>query len=189
MKKSGSSLGKCPECGGKIVCRGEFYGCEGFVRGCGFTLSVHSLASIGHYTITPKQMRSLLKGPTKLAFKTSSGVERIFRVELKNVDGRWRAWVDFEAGSEPEALGSCPLCGGDVVESPLSFGCSRWDEGCEFAIFKNSLKRFGGKMLGKQKARELLENGATEAEIRAFDGSMKRVRLLLDTEFGCSVEF
>ncbi len=81
------------------------------------------------------------------------------------------------------------MCGGDVVESPLSFGCSRWDEGCEFAIFKNSLKRFGGKMLGKQKARELLENGVAEAKIRRFDGSMKRVRIVLDNEFGCRVEF
>ncbi len=122
-------------------------------------------------------------------FKTSGGVERIFTVELKKVEDRWRAWVDFEAGSELEVLGSCPVCGGDVVESPLSFVCSRWDDGCEFAIFKNSLKRFGGKMLGKQKARELLENGVTEAEIKGFDGSCRRVKISLDNEFGCRVEF
>ncbi|BBG65810.1 DNA topoisomerase [Hydrogenimonas sp.] len=124
-----------------------------------------------------------------MGFKTSSGVERIFTVELKKVDGKWRAWVDFEAGSEPEVLGSCPLCGSDVVESPLSFGCSKWDNGCRFAIFKNSLKRFGGKMLGKHVAAELLRSGETEVKIRAFDGSERSVRLVLDPDFGCSIDF
>jgi len=122
-----------------------------------------------------------------MEFKSSNGVERLFRVELKRVEGRWRAWVDFESGRE--VIGSCPVCGGDVVETPLSFGCSRWSEGCEFAIFKNSLKRFGGKMLDKRKAGELLKNGVTQARIRGFDGSYRSVRVSLDNEFGCRVEF
>ncbi len=188
MKRSGS-LGFCPACGEDIVARSGFYGCSGYAGGCDFTLSIHALSSIGHYRITPKQMRGLLKGPTPLAFRTSSGVERIFTVELKKIDGRWRAWVDFDAGSELEVLGACPLCGADVVETPLSYGCSRWEEGCQFAIFKNSLKRFGGTMLSKQKARTLLAKGCTEVLIRDFDGRSRSVRLLLDETYGCSVLF
>ncbi|WP_457595628.1 hypothetical protein [Hydrogenimonas sp.] len=188
MKHSGS-LGPCPACGEDIVARSGFYGCSGFAQGCDFTLSLHALASIGHYQISAKQMRKLLKGPTQMGFRTSSGVERIFTVELKKIDGRWRAWVDFDAGSELEVLGECPLCGGDVVETPLSYGCSRWEEGCEFAIFKNSLKRFGGKMLSKQKARKLLADGETEVVIRRFDGGERSVPLLLDTTYGCRVLF
>jgi ssDNA-binding Zn-finger/Zn-ribbon topoisomerase 1 len=189
MKKVANSVGKCPKCGGDVINRGEFYGCIGFREGCDFTVSAFALAELGHYKISPKQMRKLLKGPTQMTFKTSSGVERLFTVELKEIDGKFRPWIDFDAGSELEVLGSCPLCGADVVESPLSYGCSRWEEGCEFAIFKNSVKRFGGKMLSKAKAKELLSKGCTEVTIRAFDKSERKVSLLLDKEYGCKIDF
>ncbi|BDY11847.1 hypothetical protein [Hydrogenimonas cancrithermarum] len=187
--KAAGKLGTCPECGSDIVNRGDFYGCEGFREGCDFTVSVHALAELGHYCISPKQMRKLLKGHARMIFKTSSGVERIFDVELKKVDGKWRPWIDFEAGGELEVLGACPLCGADVVESPLCFGCSRWEEGCDFAIFKNSIKRFGGKMLSKTKAKELLAKGVTDVTIRAFDGSERKVKLFLDNDYGCKIDF
>ncbi len=182
-------MGKCPECGGDILAYGRFYGCKGFDEGCGFTISADALASLGHPLISPKQMRGLLKGSVKMGFKTSSGVERIYSVELKRIDGRWRAWIDFDAGSELESLGACPLCGSDVTESPLSYGCSKWEEGCGFAIFKNSLKRYGGKMLSKQKAKELLREGMTEVTIKSFEGRDRRVTLFLDEEYGCKIGF
>ncbi len=189
MKKRVSSLGKCPACGDEIVARSGFYGCNGYKDGCSFTLSFNALASIGHPNITAAQMRALLKGAAKMEFKTANGVERIFSVELKEIDGKWRAWIDFDAGSELESLGECPLCGADVVESMLSFCCSKWREGCEFAIFKNSIKRFGGKMVTKQKAIELLKSGQTRVSIKGLNGSRRDVTLLLDEEFGCKVVF
>ncbi|WP_456322980.1 hypothetical protein [Hydrogenimonas sp.] len=189
MKKAANSVGKCPKCGSDVINRGEFYGCDGFREGCDFTVSAFALAELGHYKISPKQMRGLLKGPVQMTFKTSSGVERLFTVGLKEMDGKLRPWIDFDAGSELEVLGSCPLCGADVVESPLGFGCSRWEEGCEFAIFKNSIKRFGGKMLSKAKAKELLSKGQTEVTIHSFDGSQRKVPLLLDNDYGCKIDF
>ncbi len=181
-------MGKCPECGNDVLAYGTFYGCKGFKEGCTFFVSAQALASLGHGNISPKQMRGLLKGSVQMSFKTSSGVERLYRVGLKRVDGRWRPWIDFDAGSEPEPLGSCPLCGADVIESPLSFGCSKWQTGCGFAIFKNSLKRFGGKMLGKRNAKELLQKGESEVTIKSFKGKRK-VTLVLDCEFGCKILF
>jgi DNA topoisomerase-3 len=189
MRKKITKLGACPRCGEPVVERQGFYGCEGWRNGCDFTVSVHALASIGHPVISSTQMRKLLRGPTRMVFKTANGVERLFMVELREMEGRWRPWIDFEAGSETEILGRCPLCGADVAESPLSYGCSRWEEGCEFAIFKNSIKRFGGKMLSKQKAKELLKAGFTTVTIRGFDGSPREVTLRLDREFGCKIDF
>ncbi|WP_300363488.1 hypothetical protein [Hydrogenimonas sp.] len=189
MQKKPIKLGDCPRCGEPVVERQGFYGCEGWREGCDFTVSVQALASIGHPVISARQMRKLLKGPTRMSFRMANGVEKLFMVELREIDGRWRPWIDFEAGSELEVLGACPLCGADVVESPLSYGCSRWEEGCEFAIFKNSIKRFGGKMLSKQKAKELLEKGVTVVTIRGFDGSQRQVPLRLDREFGCKIDF
>ena len=34
-------------------------------------------------------------------------------------------------------VGKCPECGADVIETEKAFGCSRWREGCKFAIWKN----------------------------------------------------
>ncbi|WP_353662601.1 hypothetical protein [Hydrogenimonas sp. SS33] len=189
MKKRSTILGPCPACGEAVVAREGFYGCSGWRDGCDFTVSVSALAGLGHATLSPRQMRKLLKGPVQLRFRMANGTERLFWVELKRIEGRWRPWIDFEAGAEAETLGSCPLCGADVVESPLSYGCSRWEEGCEFAIFKNCVKRFGGKMLSVQKARELLAKGETLVEIRAFDGSLRKLPLRLDKTYGTKIDF
>ncbi|WP_456450189.1 hypothetical protein [Hydrogenimonas sp.] len=186
-KKKG--LGPCPECSRSVVERENFYGCEGWREGCGFTLSKSALASLGHANLSTKQVRKLLKGPVQLRFRMANGTERLFWVELEKEEGRWRPRIDFERGAEAETLGNCPLCGADVVEYPLSFGCSRWEEGCEFAIFKNSIKRFGGKMLSAQKARELLTRGETEVTILGRDKRPRKVKALLDREFGCKIDF
>ncbi|BCD68489.1 hypothetical protein [Nitratiruptor sp. YY09-18] len=184
-----SKVGKCPKCGKAVVDRGSFYGCAGFVKGCDFSIGKSSLSHLGHPTITPKEMRALLKDSAQLSFRMSSGVERLYWVELVQKDGKYLAQVDFEAGVAAKSLGSCPVCGVDVVEYPLSFGCSRWEEGCEFAIFKDAIKRFGGKALTKKQAKELLQKGQIEVKIRGFDKKMKKVNLLLDSEFGCRVDF
>ncbi len=141
------------------------------------------------HTYSVKQMKKLLKGPLEISFKTSTGVEKIYTVELKKIDGRWRAWIDFEIGGRLERVGSCPLCGNDVIENRLGFGCCEWKNGCEFTIFKNSLKRFGGKMLQRQKAIELLKKGETDVFIKGFDGSKRRVRLYFDEEYVCRLDF
>lgn len=36
-----------------------------------------------------------------------------------------------------EVLGTCPACGGDVIDGYKAFGCSNWKDGCKFAIWKN----------------------------------------------------
>lgn|GEM_PF-1630513 len=189
MRLRENRVGLCPECGGDVTEKESFYGCTAWREGCSFTISRSALATLGHPNLSARQMRRLLKGPTQLRFRMGNGTERLFWVALEKVDGRWMPRVDFERGAEAESLGSCPLCGADVVESPLSFGCSRWDEGCEFAIFKNSIKRFGGKMLSHQKARELLKEGETTVEIRGFDRKPRKVTLRIDPVYGCKIDF
>jgi DNA topoisomerase-3 len=64
-------------------------------------------------------------------------------------------------GSSPTfaavAIGACPLCGSEVVEGPKSFGCSRWKDGCRFAIWK----RIAGKTISIKTAQALLKSGRT----------------------------
>jgi DNA topoisomerase-3 len=57
-------------------------------------------------------------------------------------------------GTRP-ALGTCPLCGSEVVEQPRSYGCGRWRDGCKFAIWKE----IAGRPISPGSARALLRRG------------------------------
>lgn len=56
---------------------------------------------------------------------------------------------------EKKTLGSCPLCGRDVVETTKGYGCSGYKDGCKFTIWKE----ISGKKIGTTAARELLAKG------------------------------
>lgn len=57
-------------------------------------------------------------------------------------------------------VGKCPECGADVIETEKAFGCSRWREGCKFAIWKNdSFITSLGKKVSYDMVKILLEHG------------------------------
>ncbi|MDE7202272.1 MAG: topoisomerase C-terminal repeat-containing protein, partial [Lachnospiraceae bacterium] len=60
----------------------------------------------------------------------------------------------------------CPLCGGDIVQTPFGYGCANYDKldenSCKFSIGK-----MAGKDLSETQIKELLTNGKT-ATIRGF---------------------
>ena len=59
------------------------------------------------------------------------------------------------AGFAAVALGPCPLCGSEVVEQEKSYGCSGWQSGCKFAIWKT----IAGKKISVRTAQALLQHG------------------------------
>lgn len=59
-----------------------------------------------------------------------------------------------------EPVGKCPECGADVIETEKAFGCSRWREGCKFAIWKNDSFIISlGKKVSYEMVKILLEHG------------------------------
>ena len=54
-------------------------------------------------------------------------------------------------------LGSCPLCGADVIEQKKSFSCQDWRSGCGFTIWKT----MSGKRISARTAKTLLRDGVT----------------------------
>ncbi|MCM1103258.1 MAG: DNA topoisomerase [Clostridium sp.] len=72
---------------------------------------------------------------------------------------------DERIGNVRESIGVCPLCHQAVVETPRSFGCSGYKEGCKFAIWKT----IAGKTISKQQAQQLLTKGRTAA-LKGFTG-------------------
>ncbi len=59
-------------------------------------------------------------------------------------------------------IGRCPECGKPVYEGKHSFYCSGYQEGCKFALWKNSLDRLGHEDITPDQATRLL-NGETIA--------------------------
>ncbi len=76
------------------------------------------------------------------------------------------------------ALGTCPLCGSEVIEQAKSFGCKGWRRGCKFAIWKT----IAGKAIGVRTAQALLRDGQTSVlhGFRSKSGKPFEARLRLD---------
>jgi len=86
---------------------------------------------------------------------------------------------------EKKALGSCPLCGRDVVETSKGYGCSGYQEGCKFTIWKE----IAGKKITPKQAGDLLSKGKTGI-IKGFKGkSGKSFDAVLVLGEGGKIEF
>ena len=85
-------------------------------------------------------------------------------------------------------LGACPLCKrGVVAENTKAYGCSRYREGCKFAIWKV----VAGKRLTERQVQALLTRGFTEA-IKGFKskaGKLFAASLKLDSDFKVAFDF
>ena len=62
------------------------------------------------------------------------------------------------------ALGSCPLCGGSVVEQTKSYGCDNWKTGCKFKIWKT----IAGKKITIRSVQALLKKGRSP-KLKGFE--------------------
>ncbi len=54
---------------------------------------------------------------------------------------------------------SCPLCGAPVQENSKAFGCSAWQKGCGFTLWKDALRKAGGPQMEEDLVRALLLEG------------------------------
>ena len=62
------------------------------------------------------------------------------------------------------ALGSCPLCGGAVVEQTKAYACDNWKSGCKFTIWKT----IAGKKITIRSVQALLKNGRSP-KLKGFE--------------------
>ncbi|WXJ84385.1 DNA topoisomerase 3 [Moorella thermoacetica] len=147
------AMGQCPLCGREVMEYPRSYGCSGYKEGCKFTI----WKEIAGKKITPGQAKELLeKGKTAIikGFKSKAGKK--FDAALVLGEGG-KINFEFAAERSHEALGKCPLCGQDVIESQKGYGCSGWKEGCKFVIWKD----IAGKKITAGQAKELLQKGRT----------------------------
>ena len=176
----------CPLCGREILVTPFGYACANRSRdgkeGCSF-----AIGKIAEKDLTESNVRELLttgKTGTIRGFKGKSGKKFDACLELVKEEGSAKIQFDFEhveAKKVKDVI--CPLCGGDIVQTPFGYGCAAYDknnpESCRFSIGK-----IAGVKLKEASVKELLQNGKT-SPIQGFvakTGMMFEAALKLDEE-------
>ena len=176
----------CPLCGGEILVAPFGYACANRSRdgkeGCSF-----AIGRIAEKDLTESNVRELLttgKTGTIRGFKGKSGKKFDACLELVKEEGSAKIQFDFEHVEAKKVKDVvCPLCGGDIVQTPFGYGCVAYDknnpESCRFSIGK-----IAGVKLKEASVKELLQNGKT-SPIQGFvakTGMMFEAALKLDEE-------
>jgi DNA topoisomerase-3 len=160
-------LGDCPRCGRPVIAGKRGFGCSGWREGCPFVL----WREYKGHALEDDQIRQLLQrrvllGP--LVFEESGEVvlQLLDNGELTEIPipvggQRQRARetgfrsAGRRSGFAPVTMGPCPLCGSEVLDQAKSYGCSGWQRGCKFAIWKT----IAGKRITARTAQALLKQG------------------------------
>ena len=176
----------CPLCGGEILVTPFGYACANRSRdgkeGCSF-----AIGRIAEKELTESNVRELLttgKTGTIRGFKGKSGKKFDACLELVKEEESAKIQFDFEHVEAKKVKDVvCPLCGGDIVQTPFGYGCAAYDknnpESCRFSIGK-----IAGVKLKEASVKELLQNGKTSL-IQGFiakTGMMFEAALKLDEE-------
>lgn len=103
---------------------------------------------------------------------------------------------------EQKVVGTCPLCGTDVVEKEKLYACSggssrkdeesgEWiNEGCQYKIFKSALNRFGKEEVTAAEVTNLLKNGEIEVElVSKKNGKAYTAKAVTNEQWGIQVKF
>ena len=160
----------CPMCGGQIQKTSFGYGCMNYdqqdPQSCRF-----AIGTLAGRDLTEAQVKALLTGgrtETIRGFKSKTGKKFDACVALETDEtGRKYLKFDFDHVEAKKIKDvSCPLCGGDIVQTPFGYGCANYKkddpESCRFSIGK-----MGEKTLNEAQVKQLLTEGRT-ATIRGF---------------------
>ena len=162
---------RCPICKGDIVQTPFGFGCANYSKdnpeSCRF--SIGKMADKALNEMQVKELLTFGRTSTIRGFKSKEGKKFDARVALNKdetgkVIGLKFDFTDLEAPKVKDV--KCPLCGGDIVQTPFGFGCANYSkdnpDSCRFSIGKIS-----GVKLKEAQVKELLLNKKTEV-IKGF---------------------
>ncbi len=167
-------IGTCPQCGGRLIEGKKGFGCSNWKPekgGCTFVI----WKKIAGKKITHAMVKELLEtkrlGPVK-GFISKSHNRFAATLKLVQENDKWTVVMDFE--SKPDApvskaltkkpsktFGTCPACGGKIIEGKKGYGCSNWKPekgGCKFVIWKT----IAGHAVPKKAITQLLTQRITD---------------------------
>lgn len=160
----------CPDCGGEIEITGFGYRCLNFnpedPNGCRFSIGKIAEKELSQAII--KELLTEKKTQTIRGFKGKTGKKFDACLILeKDENDRSVIKFDFEHVESKKIKDVvCPLCGGEIVQTPFGFGCANYDKNVETSC-RFSIGKMAGKDIPEAQIKELLTNGRT-ATIRGF---------------------
>ncbi len=172
--QSHSLNGKCPVCGGNVLKTSKGFACENSIKG-EKTCDFHVTGIIYGRKISDKEIEDLLAGHAQIldGFTTLDG--RVFSSVLTiNEDGT--------VGLEPK-ITTCPVCGGNILVSPIAFNCSNYknpDVKCQFSLWRN----IAGHEVTNEEMRQICEEGQTREPVELYksNGAVFYKRLCLSPD-------
>lgn len=153
---------KCPECGGSLIEKNGFYGCENYTNGCtyGFPKKIFGAS------LSPSSIEQLITdGKTKEAVtckskKTGSTYKAVICYS-KDEKGEYRFSLE-DIGSD--YICSCPLCKtGKILKGKKGYFCSGYKDGCSFGLFA---KQYGHEITPSQ-VKNLCEKKKTSGKCKS----------------------
>jgi len=135
-----AKLGPCPCCGAPVMRGKTGYGCSRWREGCGFVVP----GTLWGLTLTPVLVREILIHGKSLTPHSIAIDGKRTLAHLRFDEHGQPAHEDValpEAERHEASLGTCPSCGGDVIEAAKGYGCTNWKSGCRFIVWKTIAQR------------------------------------------------
>ena len=161
---------KCPDCGSPIQVKSFGYGCTNFdasnPESCRFFIG-----KIADKELSAAQVTELiLNGRTSTirGFKGKTG-KKFDACLVLDADEHNKHTIKFDFENvEAKKIKdvACPLCGGEIVQTPFGFGCANYNKDDENSC-KFSIGKMAGRDIPEAQIKELLTNGRT-GTIRGF---------------------
>jgi DNA topoisomerase-3 len=171
-----SKIGDCPRCGRPVVEGKRDFGCSGWREGCSFVLRrEYKGRSLSLAEVRELVQRRVLVSPLRLpggdevilALTDSGAVVEIpppkpnaappRKGKRRGTKSRKHKSEEPQASNGETSLGSCPLCGSDVIAQKQSYRCGNWRAGCPVTIWKT----IAHKRLTPHMVKTLLAKGRT----------------------------
>lgn len=161
---------QCPDCGSAVVIKNYGYSCADYdpqnPSSCRFIIG-----KIADKELNQTQVKELLtnhKTETIRRFKSKNGkrFDACLLLE-KGENDKYVIKFDFNHVEVKKIKNVfCPLCSGEIVQTPFGFGCANYDKNDENSC-RFSIGKMAGKDIPESQIKELLTNGRT-ATIRGF---------------------
>lgn len=176
-------VGICPRCGKNIYEGKKNYYCESGKDGCGFTLWKED--KFLKSSVTPEKAVKFLNGePVKMKAVSRDGEEYEAEYVLEDTG----KYINLKRISqEKKKVGTCPLCGKNVLEGKSNFYCESGKDGCGFTLWKedryngisitssNAFDLLSGKKIYKVR-KQLNGEGEKKAYVMVMNGKYANIR-------------
>lgn len=165
---------RCPHCGGRILITSKGYYCEhcfGKHPSCKF----HCNGILSHRFILPHELEAHLDGHPLIIDGCFNSQGKIFSAKLIE--------NDLMGMSLTSIVGKCPICGDDVLVSPVAFNCCSHD-GTSEPYHMSLWRHVKGHAVTLDELDELLTDGITSKEVILNDehGSLSKAFLRLSDD-------